>query len=219
MKENKMNIFLLATSIISTMILLIGATFSYFSTSNMSKLNALALEAGKVRLGLGVSELYSGHLLIPLKDELINIAYEQKCRDDLDRGACLAYTLEVFNYSKEHEIEGKIDFTIEGIENLSYMVLDENGKVYLDTTHIDSSASTGLSLGNPFKLEDATEVSSTSRKFTLLIWLTDTGDIQDETDASGKFNAAVTYTSSEGGKLTASVAGMESSLKETSVIN
>ena len=47
-KQNKVNIFLLITTIFSTLILLIGATFSYFSTRNMSKMNALAVEAGKV---------------------------------------------------------------------------------------------------------------------------------------------------------------------------
>ena len=58
MKENnsnKINKFLLVTTILSMTILLIGGTFSYFTLSTMSKMNALAVSAGKVRLGLGVS--------------------------------------------------------------------------------------------------------------------------------------------------------------------
>ena len=52
MKEknsNKINKFLLVTTILSMTILLIGGTFSYFTLSTMSKMNALAVSAGKVR--------------------------------------------------------------------------------------------------------------------------------------------------------------------------
>ena len=86
MKEknsNKINKFLLVTTILSMTILLIGGTFSYFTLSTMSKMNALAVSAGKVRLGLGVSPVYTGYPIIPLKDEYINIAYKQKCKDDI----------------------------------------------------------------------------------------------------------------------------------------
>ena len=57
MKEknsNKINKFLLVTTILSMTILLIGGTFSYFTLSTMSKMNALAVSAGKVRLGVGI---------------------------------------------------------------------------------------------------------------------------------------------------------------------
>ena len=70
---------------------------------------------------------------------------KQKCKDDLDRGACLAYGLEVFNFEEKSEIEGIIDFHLNGLENLSYMVLDENDNVYLDITHINKDNPTNLS--------------------------------------------------------------------------
>ena len=117
MKNNKINIFLLATSILSILILLIGATFSYFTISTMSRMNALVVESGQVKIGLGVSPIYSGHALIPLKDEYISKAYNQKCLDDLNRGSCLAFGLEVFNFSKAQDVEGTIDFYINGIGN------------------------------------------------------------------------------------------------------
>lgn len=219
MKKNKINVFLLVTSILSTLILLIGATFSYFTVSTMSKMNTIAVESGQIRIGLGVSSIYSGHSLIPLKDEYVDKAYNQKCVDDLDRGACLAFGLEVFNFSKPTEIEGIIDFDISGIDNLSYMVLDEDGNTYLDVTHINSSSSNKLSLGDKFVLDDATNVSRTSKKFTLLIWLTDNGEIQDETDAGGSFHANVTFSSTYGGRLTGSIDGMKSGVQEAAKID
>lgn len=219
MKDKPAKVFLLITSFFSILILLIGTTFSYFSLSNQSELNALAATANEVRINLAVSDLYTGHALIPLKDELVSKAYDRKCVDDLGRGACLAYTLELFNYSKEHEVQGIIDFAINDIENLSYMVLDENGEVYLDVTHIDSTASTGLTLGDSFMLLDGSGEISTTKKFILIVWLTDNNEIQNETDASGYFNATVTFTSTDGGRLTATVQGMKSSVVETSLID
>lgn len=219
MKTNKVNVLLLITTALSTLILLISATFSYFSTSNMSKVNALAVEAGKIRLGLGVSELYAGHLLIPLNDEDINKAYEKKCIDDYGWGACLAYTLEIFNYSDTQEMIGTIDFNITDIENLSYMVLDENNNKLLEPTRINSEASTGLTLGSPITIGKGSENLATSRKITLLIWLTNLEKDQSEEDAAGTFEASVTFNSTYGGRLTATVKGMESSSNEVSTIN
>ena len=61
------------------------------------------------------------------------------------------------------------------------MVLDENDNVYLDITHINKDNPTNLSLGKAFTLADA-----------------------------GKsFSADITYRTSEGGRLTASVDGKQ----------
>lgn len=219
MGTNKVNIFLLITSILSTLILVVGATFSYFTVSNMSDVDALTVEAGKISLGLGVSSKYTGHALIPLRDEDIDIAYERKCLDDYGMGACLAYTLELFNYSKTQEVIGTIDFTITDIENLSYMVLDENGNRYLDITHVNSSDSTGLSLGDAFSILGGVDSAPGTKKFTLLIWLSNLERDQSEIDAAGSFAAVVSYNSSYGGRLTATVDGIESIVQQTSVIN
>ena len=216
MKQNKINIFLLITSMLSTFILLIGTTFSYFSTRNMSKMNALAVEAGKVRLGLGVSPLYTGYKLIPTNDSDIMTAYNQKCLDDYGYGACLAYEFEVYNFNLKQDVIGKIDFNVEGIENLSYMVLDENDTIYLDKTSVGNGITKDLPLGEHFILEDATELNSKSKKFKLIIWLTNLEQDQNETDAGGQFSATITFSSVYGGKLTATIDGYESSDNNTS---
>ena len=221
MKENnsnKINKFLLVTTILSMVILLIGGTLSYFTLSTMSKMDALAVNAGKVRLGLGVSPIYTGFQIIPLKDKDIIKAYNQKCKDDLEQGVCLAYALEVFNFEEQSEIEGIIDFNLNGIENLSYMVLDENNDVYVDVTHIDVNNPNGLSLGKAFNLDKSVDGIYPKRSFTLLIWLTNIDKEQDEKDAGKNFSAYVTYRTSNAGRLTASVDGMRGNLDDTSTI-
>ena len=218
MSNNKSKVFLIVTSILSTIILLIGTTFSLFTYISRSDKDALVVSAAQIRINLGVSNLYAGHYIIPLKDELIDLAYERRCIDDTGRGACLAYTVEVFNSSVQQTLIGSLDFQITNIENLSYMILDEDGNRYVDITHIDSNNSKNLSLGEEFTLDDG-RLEMSSKKFTLLVWLTDNDKLQDESDAGGFFTAAVTFRTADGAKITGRVQGIESSSQETSVIN
>ena len=186
MKQNKINLFLLITTIFSSVILLVGATFSYFTTKNMSEMNALAIEAGKVKLGLGVSPIYANNKLIPTNDEDIMKAYNQKCIDDYGFGACLVYQFEVYNFNAKQDVIGKIDFDVNDIENLSYMVLDENDNVYLDKTSVGNGITKDLPLGEHFILDNASQLNGKSKKFKLIIWLTNLKDVdQNDTDGGG----------------------------------
>ena len=207
MDNNKINKFLLVTTILTTLILVIGGTFSYFTVASASRMNAIDVSAGKIRLGLKVTQENTGFTIIPLNDKDIKTAYQQKCKDDYGYGACLSYGLEVVNYEAETEVEGIINFEVNNLENLSYMVLDEEGNTYLDIQHIDKENSKNLSLGAPFKLSKSIDAIYPSKKFILLVWLTNIEEPQEETDAGQVFNADVTYRSTTGGRLTASVEG------------
>lgn len=209
MDSNKVNKFLLATTILSVLILLVGATFSYFTVSNKSKLNAVSVEAGRVKLGLGVSDMTSGIKLIPTRDEDIETAYEHNCIDDYGFGACNVFEFSLSNFSKSQDVIGKISFDVNNIQNLSYMILDENDNVYLDKTSIPNGVSNNLSLGEHFLLEDGSEVSPTNRDFKLVIWLSNLNEAQDEYDAGGTYSAVVTYSSVDGSMLTGTVSGIK----------
>lgn len=209
MKENKINLFLLTTSVLSIIMLIIGGTYSYFNMRTMSKLNAVAVEAGKIKVGLGVSPIYTGYKLIPANDEDIMTAYNQNCLDDYDNGACLAYGLEIFNFSNNmQEVFGTINFNLQNIENLSYLILDENNNIYLDSSKV--TANNELTLGPSFAIDGVpTGGTSNSKKFTLIIWLSNLNEDQTPVDAGGTFSATVTYSSIYGGKLTATISGTE----------
>ncbi len=199
-------IFFLTTTIISFIFMLIGATFSYFTANTSSGLNAITADAAQISVGLSVSSLYTGHKLIPMNDTDLDTAFAQSCVDDLGNGACIAYTLSISNFDLATEVVGTIDFTINGIENLSYIVLDDQGNHYTNINHIDSSNSTGLTLGPAFTLQEGTSQLPTTKTFTVIIWLTEIGDEQDAVDADGSFTADVTYSTSSAGRITATVA-------------
>lgn len=207
MKDNKNKIYLSITSILSMLILLIGTTFSYFSINAKSDDDALAVGATTVDLRLDIIPKYVGHKLIPTNDEDIMIAYESKCIDIYGFGACLAYEIEVSNGSDKQDLIGLIDFEVTKIENLSYMVLDEDNNIYLDKTSIKGENTIGMPLGEHFVLDKATVDNPTSKKFVLIIWLTNLEGPQDDFDAGGTFNAYITYQSVLGNKLTGSING------------
>lgn len=206
MESYRANKFLFVTSVLSIMVLTLGTTFSFFTVSNKSKYDAVKVEANKIELALSIEKLYTGHKLIPTNDEDIIKAYNNKCIDYYERGACLAYTIEVSNFNSEQDLIGTIDFDVTGIDNLSYMLLDEEENVYLDKQQIGDGISENLSLGEHFILKDATENNPSIRTFTLLVWLTNLDKDQNETDAGGSFTASVSYESVIfGSKLTGTV--------------
>lgn len=208
MDSNKVNKFLLITTILSVSVLLISATFSYFTVNNRSKLNAVSVEAGRVQLGLGVSNLTSGIKLIPTRDEDIMTAYLHNCIDDNGFGACNVFELTLSNFSQRQDVVGKINFSVNNIKHLSYMVLDDNDNIYLDKTSIETENAYDLSLGEHFILDNASEAIPTSRSFKLVIWLSNIDEAQDKEDAGGSYSATVTYSSVDGSMLTGTVNGV-----------
>lgn len=208
MDGNKVNKFLLITTILSVSVLLISATFSYFTVNNRSKLNAVSVEAGRLQLGLGVSDMTSGIKLIPTRDEDIMTAYLHNCIDDNGFGACNIFDFTLSNFSYEQDVVGKISFTINNIKHLSYMVIDDNDNIYLDKMNIDANNSNNLSLGEHFVINAGSEAIPTTRRFKLVVWLSNIDEPQDKEDAGGSYTATVTYSSVDGSMLTGTVNGV-----------
>lgn len=185
-----------------------GISFSYFSARTKSENQALNTKSGKLTLSLEITSKYTDYKLIPSDDEDIMKAYHQKCLDDKGNGACLAYDITVSNETARQDVVGTIDFNVNHIENLSYIVLDEEENIYQDITKIKDKT-TNLPLGEHFILDSALETKvPTMRKFTLIIWLSNF-DYDQVEDKNGSFTASVTYNSIYGQKLTSTVSGTE----------
>lgn len=192
MKENK---FLIILPMISMIILLLGATFSYFTTTVHSNEAAVGFTAAKIGASLEVTPLYTGKDLIPMDDTDVMKGYAHSCVDDNSYGACQAYTITLTNTGDPFEYVGTINFTVEEIEHLKYLLLDENGEIYQDKTEITSG--TDLSLGQNVSLGE-----NESKNFTLIVWVSNFDYLQDDEDGGGNFSALVTYTTANGSKVT-----------------
>ena len=127
-------------------------------------------------------------------------AYNNKCVDIYGYGACQLYDITLENIDTTITYVGKIKFELDQIEHLNYMLLDENDEVYLDKTEIISGED--QEMGDEFSL-DAGE----SKSLKLLIWLPNYDYDQNSEDAGGYFNAAVTYESTYGSRITGAISG------------
>lgn len=191
MKKNR---FLITIYVFTFIFAVIGTTFAYFSTSITSDEDA-SLTASNLGINLSVLPLYIPTSIIPTNNSDIRIAYENECLDIYEKGACYSYTISIENIGNTEEYIGTINFTLNDITNLNYIVLDENGNEYKDTTKILTNED--QSLGNSFILNE-----NESKNFKIIIWLPNLDEVQDDYDSNGNFSASVTYTSSSGSKIT-----------------
>ncbi len=196
----KKNMIIPMVWVLTLIIMMIGATISYFTSITKSE-KGINVSAASVGFDLLVEPLYTENALLPIKDEDILNAYKSECMDINNNGACQAYNISINNTGETQDLVGIINFKLDNMENLKYLVLDDKGEAYTDKIKVISDSS--QSLGDNFTLN-----ASTSKKFVLLIWLPDTGKDQPE-DMNGSFLASVTYTSASGSHLTGSIAGVE----------
>ena len=199
MKENK---FMVVISVLSLIFVVLGATFSFFSVNRNSDEGAVTAKAATVGINLSVTPLYNEKKLIPMNDSDIWKAYGNNCVDIYEYGACQAYLIDIENVGQELEYHGFINFTINGIKNLNYMLLDENNEVYVPQQRISDEGSENMTLGDSFVLQE-----NEARQFKLLIWLSNYDYDQNSIDGGGNFNASVTYEAVNGYKITGSISG------------
>ena len=190
MEKNK---FLMVVSVILLIIMLFGATFSYFSVSAKADQN-IHIVAANFNAGVTIFELYGGKSLIPMNDNDVMTGYNNECVDIKGYGACYAYNIHVENTGDKFSYVGTINFDVTDIENLKYLVLDEEKNKYVEDTLISGD---DQSLGDSFELD-----TGESRDFVLVIWLSNLEGPQDDQDAGGNFSASVTYESTYGSKIT-----------------
>lgn len=193
MEKNKM---LMISSVLLLIVMLLGATFSYFAAIARGDQNIDAV-AANFGASVTITGLYGDKLLIPMNDSDVMTGYNNQCIDQYGFGACYAYNIHVENTGDKFSYAGTINFDVNDIENLKYLVLGEENNKYVDDTAIISGED--QTLGNAFELD-----TGESRDFVLVIWLSNLPEPQDDEDAGGNFSALVTYESTYGSKITGS---------------
>ena len=192
MKKNK---FMMIISILLLIVILIGTTFSYFAAF-LTGDNSVNVTAANFGASVEITVLYGDKSLIPMDDSDVMTGYNNQCIDDFGYGACYAYNIHIDNVGDKFGYVGSINFDVTDIENLKYMVLDEDNNKYVEDTLISGDDQT---LGDAFELD-----TGESRDFVLIMWLSNFDYPQEEVDAGGNFSASVTYESTFGSRITGS---------------
>lgn len=198
MKENK---FMVVISVLSLIFVVLGATFSFFSVNRNSDEGVVDAKAAVMNISLDIQPLYTGRPLIPTNDvDILKAFNDFQCVDSFNNGACEAYKIVIVHHGNPLDYNGKITFSLNNIENLNYMLLDQDGNVYVDKTTIVGDSS--QSLGNQFQLDD-----NQTQEFTLIIWLPNY-DYQQVNDENGTFGANVEYYAINGSRVSGYLSGM-----------
>ena len=191
----------------------IGATYAYWAASAASALNAVQTKSAIYSISMDILPLYHDFSIIPMNDNDALKALKNKCKDKYDRGACSAYTIDVYDYNTELGfISGVMDIATNNMQNLSYMMLiasdnyDEEQCVLVEKeTYCIGKDATPMGNGVGLSLGDSYNIIGTERtKFILLIWLSNLEQSQNDIDV-GSFDAVVTMQAGSGGKIMGSI--------------
>ena len=189
--------------IFSLVLLSVVGTYAFFSTEAGSTNGALSASTAKFTISLDVRGVYTNIDLIPMDDNLVLTGYDNNCVDDNSYNVCQVYSITLKNNSgtgQDERLLGTINFNLNQIKNLSYVLIDENKNFYTEPTEVYGADK--LSLGNYVNLRDGD-----SKIFYLIIWLSDNDDNQTNDDAGGRFDASVTYTGITGDNLSSMITG------------
>ena len=191
----------------------IGSTYAYWTATTSSKDSDINASSTTYEISMKIDPLYNDFSFIPMDDNDALKALENHCKDKFDRGACNAYTINIYDYNTNlGNISGSMDVNLQNIENLSYMVLEEkneqtetncttvNDKIYCITKEAtDIGDGTNLSLGDNYDI-----TGTDNKSFILLIWLTNLEQSHNEKDI-GNFNAIITFAMGNGGEIKGSI--------------
>lgn len=187
-KNNIFNII----SILTLVVMVLGSTFAYFTTSQRSSDKAINVSALDIRMDLKIIPLYTGVDLLPTNDIDIDTAFQGECLD-----ACQAYTIEISNKGQAQDINGTFSIETDKLVNLKFKVLDpDNNEVYKDIT---SASIEPQSLGNTIHLD-----TNQSKTLTLIIWLSNLDEEQNQ-EQLGYFKGTISLNSVYGARLTGTI--------------
>ncbi len=220
--------FLAVMASITFVVIVIGATFAYFTAKAQSDENAVNTASHFVQVDYTEgSKSMQAIDLIPASEEVALFSYHgmkynddnevvytdnDQCVDDNKRTICSIYSFEVTNLGDiDQHLGAFITITSNEFKNLKYVlynvtdVTDEdtvlekyNHKVKISTgnlanTYTDAGTFTGNGLEYVIGAKDQVEQilkPNVTQKYELVIWLNETGDVQDE--QLNKFSGTMT---------------------------
>ena len=205
-------------SVMSLAVMTIGTTYAYLAATTQGGSHDVQTESTIYSISMSLRPLYTDFSIIPMNDSDALKAVKNGCRDKYDRGACSAYTIDVYDWNEKLSfISGYMDVTTNNMQNLSYMMLrvsdevtSEDGctKVMVDGNEenyciVREASSVGEGVG--LSLGDSHDVTGiTSTRFILIFWLSNLQFGQNDVDI-GSFDAIITMQAGNGGQVKGSI--------------
>jgi len=180
-----------------------STSFAYFSAS-VDGTGNISGEIMKFSVDLELEEIHKTEQLIPISDSTIPIAINRNCVDSKGYAVCSLYKITLTNTGDPVVLNGHITAG----EGTNYTTDHLKGQLF--NSNLTTSISTVTKLSNTtgkqyFKVDDnnlySVNVQNTST-FYLAIWLTETGDYQDD-DYNKDFVGKISFEAIGGGQISA----------------
>ena len=191
----------------------VGSTYAYFTSRAESGASEISTKSSSYSINLTITPLYHDFSLIPMDDDDALKALKNNCHDKYGRGACSAYKVKVDGYDDSlGYISGTINTNLEGIENLSYMFLEQtdttndNNCINIDNNNycVSQSSTPIITEENKTLVPKYNIVNTTEKNFILLVWLSNKNYSQNDTDI-GNFDSTITFSMGDGGEIKGSI--------------
>ena len=219
-KKIKVTYVFIASLVLAIMTM--GGTYAYLAATAYSAVNDVNTDSKTYSISMEITpiEEYTGFSFIPMNDEDVIKALNNKCKDKYDRGACSAYNIKVFGYSNELDyISGYLDISTENMENISYLTLEEKTlspeateeeiatcAEINEKNYCIKQPATSMGNGKELPLGESYSVLGLQEKNIILVmWLTNLNKNQNTTDI-GDFNTTVTILAGNGGEIKGTIA-------------
>ncbi len=195
----------------------IGSTYAYLTSTTAGGNDAGTGSTG-YNISMRITPVYSNFSLIPMDDSDAMKAIGNECKDKYDHGACNAFLIDVYDFdSSIAAVSGSINTTLDNIENLSYMVLENySGDITGndDCVTIDNAnyclAKSATLMENEvdMSLGDNYSVLGLSNKYLLLvIWLSNLDERQNDYDIGNYTSEITIFLGGDGGRVSGSISG------------
>lgn len=213
-------IFYTATLILTFIVMSIGSTYAYFAANTSTEEGEMETSSAKFSLNLSVLPKYPNpeeglKTIIPMKDELSEKGYigynETPCIDKSASAVCYVYEIKAYDFSEGIEyVSGSFNLKTENISNLSYRLYDEennpiplsvdeeNNPIYYDR----APSEVEKTLGDSHDVRNKSKIT-----LYLMVWLSDTGVSQNQTDI-GTFTGTITFYAGKGGMITGKISSV-----------
>ena len=180
-------------SILAFIVVLIGATFAYFTASSRSERDAVDIASHIVEVSYNDGKSLQAYDLIPATEEVVVKGYNSvsengQCKDDNNRTICSVYGFEVTNLGNiEQQLGAFISTTYNRFYNLKYIlynVTDTDNVVRISSGAIPHNFETDVQvtskvtnvyiIGDEGQLEQSIKAQET-QKYELVLYLNEVG--------------------------------------------
>ncbi len=203
--KNGQGIFYGVIGVATLIVAIIGATFAYFSATgntNASTISGTTGSGGGLSLVVTDETTSATGRLVPQLTSALGTAVAASCVDGNSNTVCKVYSIVVSNVGTSAvATTGTLDLEAGTANTHMHWALLDGSATAVPTGGVTAKAAgSAVSIDNPTL--DAAGGANASKTYYVVVWLEETNNAQDSTDANQAFTGTVTFEGAGSGHVT-----------------